>query len=621
MPVIMTSDDSTTIDDTAFAVLSAARAVVAAAQALSASISPYMATLLDDTVAGAAQDTLGLLIGRDVQGHDAKLDQIAELVPVVGAVPFFNDNGVADLFSTTAFGRSVTGQANAAAIRLLIGAVGATEVSAAIAQVVGAAPTTLDTLAEINAALNNDPNFASTVMTALAGKQPLDSDLTAIAALTTTTFGRSLLTPADASTARAILALGSAALLTAGTAANNAVQLDANAKLPAVDGSQLTNLPAAAPAFRAVGDAAATFAATDRALALTSALTAGRTWTLAAASGVPAGTSVRVVDLVGGVSSAFPITIARAGADTINGAATHVMGTPYAEVSLISDGVSRWSFDVRGVGRGGTGATTAPAALTNLGALAKAGDQMAGALDFAAAVTVASAATTDIGAAASNLIEVTGTAAITSLGTRPAGAVRFVRFAAAGLVLTYSATALILPTAASITTQAGDTAAFRSLGSGNWLCLSYQRADGTALVAAALTKASGADLRGLTDDTKYLTAKANADAIAFFALGSITGTINLVFSSGFNQSGIAIGNLTLGQHTAGVDGEPVQLEIVQDATGSRTLAANLTYNKFPGGTVYTLSTATGSRDILYGTYRVIGGTSVVHWTGLAKGVA
>mgnify|MGYP003344958200 CR=1 FL=1 len=41
--------------------------------------------------------------------------------------------------------------------------------------------------------------------------QPLDSDLTAIAALTTTTFGRSLLTGADAATTRTTLGLGSLA--------------------------------------------------------------------------------------------------------------------------------------------------------------------------------------------------------------------------------------------------------------------------------------------------------------------------------------------------------------------------------------------------------------------------
>lgn len=49
---------------------------------------------------------------------------------------------------------------------------------------------------------------------------------------------------ASASTARTNLGLGTAATLTAGTSANNAIQLDSNAKLPAVDGSQLTNLPA-----------------------------------------------------------------------------------------------------------------------------------------------------------------------------------------------------------------------------------------------------------------------------------------------------------------------------------------------------------------------------------------
>ena len=48
-----------------------------------------------------------------------------------------------------------------------------------------------------------------------------------------------------AGTARTTLGLGSAAVLTAGTSANNAVQLDGSARLPAIDGSQLTNLPAA----------------------------------------------------------------------------------------------------------------------------------------------------------------------------------------------------------------------------------------------------------------------------------------------------------------------------------------------------------------------------------------
>lgn len=46
-----------------------------------------------------------------------------------------------------------------------------------------------------------------------------------------------------AATARTALGLGSAATLTAGTSANNVVQLDGSAKLPALDASNLTNIP------------------------------------------------------------------------------------------------------------------------------------------------------------------------------------------------------------------------------------------------------------------------------------------------------------------------------------------------------------------------------------------
>jgi hypothetical protein len=85
-------------------------------------------------------------------------------------------------------------------------------------------PAALDTLDELAAALGDDANFAATVTTSLAGKQPLDSDLTAIAALVSaankvpyatgagawaladlSVFGRSLIDDADAATALATL--------------------------------------------------------------------------------------------------------------------------------------------------------------------------------------------------------------------------------------------------------------------------------------------------------------------------------------------------------------------------------------------------------------------------------
>lgn len=51
-------------------------------------------------------------------------------------------------------------------------------VKSAIAALVASSPAALDTLNELAAALGNDPNFATTVTNALAGKQPLDSTLT-----------------------------------------------------------------------------------------------------------------------------------------------------------------------------------------------------------------------------------------------------------------------------------------------------------------------------------------------------------------------------------------------------------------------------------------------------------
>ncbi len=96
-------------------------------------------------------------------------------------------------------------------------------------------------------------------------------------------------------------------------------------------------------------------------------------------------------------------------------------------------------------------------------------------LNFAATVDVASSGTTNIGAAASNTVRITGTTTITAFDTVDAGIRRTVRFAAA-LTLTHNGTSLILPGGQSITTVADDTAEFLSLGTGNWICLSYKYA-------------------------------------------------------------------------------------------------------------------------------------------------
>ncbi|MCR6675341.1 prophage tail fiber N-terminal domain-containing protein [Escherichia marmotae] len=53
-----------------------------------------------------------------------------------------------------------------------------------LAALVDSSPETLDTLNELAAALGNDPNFATTVTKALAGKQPLNDVLTAVSQIT-----------------------------------------------------------------------------------------------------------------------------------------------------------------------------------------------------------------------------------------------------------------------------------------------------------------------------------------------------------------------------------------------------------------------------------------------------
>lgn len=125
---------------------------------------------------------------------------------------------------------------------------------------------------------------------------------------------------------------------------------------------------------------------------------------------------------------------------------------------------------------GGTGTTTAVGALDNL---------------HTKGSNVASASTTNLSTATGDLVHITGTTTITAFTSQTAGNERTVVFDAS-LTLTHNATSLILPDGTNIITKAGDSAVFRSEGSGNWKCVSYTHNDRSATASSATTTNIGA---------------------------------------------------------------------------------------------------------------------------------
>jgi hypothetical protein len=106
-------------------------------------------------------------------------------------------------------------------------------------------------------------------------------------------------------------------------------------------------------------------------------------------------------------------------------------------------------------------------------------------------VIVPSATTTDIGAAASENVDISGDTTITGFGTVAEGINRKGRFTGV-LTLTHNATSLILPGNADITTAANDRYEARSLGGGNWIVTKYVYANGSVISATNATNATNA---------------------------------------------------------------------------------------------------------------------------------
>lgn len=182
-------------------------------------IAPETTTIGDhsdlDADLGASIVALEAKVGIDGSADTTSLDfLIQNLISAGPFQPLDDDLSAIALLATTPFGRSLLIQANAAAVRSLLGLGTAAVANTTAFDLAGAA--------------------AAALAAANAAAQPLDTDLTAIAALNTTSFGRGLLALVDAAAVRTYLSLGSAALqaTSAFTAVNASVGGDLTGTLP-----------------------------------------------------------------------------------------------------------------------------------------------------------------------------------------------------------------------------------------------------------------------------------------------------------------------------------------------------------------------------------------------------
>lgn len=213
------------------------------------------------------------------------------------------------------------------------------------------------------------------------------------------------------------------------------------------------------------------------------------------------------------------------------------------------------------------------------------GGTLTSALNEAPQVTLASASTVNIGAAAANSVSVSGTTTITAFDTIASGALRRIVFQGA-LTLTHSGTALILPGGANITTAAGDVAWMESLGSGNWRCVSYNKASGAAVTGGG----GGGGLTNWTESVNTTSPNATKPVVAFTSTNAATDVDAAIVPKGNGAvmaaipDGATTGGNKRGQNS--VDWQTDRFANTHVASGAYSVVAGGSRNTASGSTSF-----------------------------------
>lgn len=189
---------------------------------------------------------------------------------------------------------------------------------------------------------------------------------------------------------------------------------------------------------------------------------------------------------------------------------------------------------------------------------------------------IASASTINLTTATGDIVDVTGTTAITAI-TLADGLERQVRFTGV-LTLTNDA-GLDLPGGANITTAAGDRAVFRGYAGGVVRCMSYTKANGQAVVGAggitlgtavSLTTQTAIDYTGLPAGIKRLT-------ISFQGV-STNGTDRWIVQIG-NTTFTTTGYVGHANSGAGINANSSGFEINNNVTAANNYSGQIVITK------------------------------------------